>query len=64
MNYYKLGLGVLLIVLTILWFYFERTFNKSKKGDYTMLYFDIKIYFGILVLFITGIVLTYKSIFY
>ena len=64
MNLYKLGLGILLIILSLLWFYYERVYNKSKKNDPIMISFDINIYSGIIVLFITGIILTYNSIFY
>ncbi len=64
MNYYKLGLGISLIVLTVLLFYYEIVFNRADKGDYTRYYFKIKIYTGIIVLFITGVILTYNSIFY
>ena len=62
MNYYKLGLGCCLLILSSLWLCYELMFNMAKKGDYARYYFKIKIYSGIVVLMLTGIYLIYKEL--
>ena len=63
-NVVKFIIGILLIVLAIIWFAYERKIllKENKAKQYTLMSFTIQFIFGSITLIVIGITLIYRSI--
>lgn len=58
-------IGILLVVLSVFWFIYERKKINSerKSSDYIKMSFTVKFVFGAFILLVVGIKLIYDSFF-
>lgn len=58
---FELIFGILCLLISIIWGYYEiRDWNKMKKDDYMLKSFSIEIFSGLIVFFVIGIIGIYR----
>lgn len=62
MHVLKLIIGILLVLISIVYFIYKINLDSREESDDMLFSFRIKIYVGLLAIFIVGIIMIYREI--